>query len=573
MTSTVLVVARGYPSFDIPGRGSFVADHVLALRGAGIETVVASFETLALRGPEATRAERVTHAETAWARAVADPIALTATPRFGAPGVPVARLPVVRTWGAMDGSEVPEMAARHAAPLLAFGRALATRFAAEGRSIGVIHAHNGLPDGLAAMTLAAELGVPLVITEHDSTLPRRLGNPAAAGRYRELLGTARVVAVSQALADRAADALVVPGSRTAALHGVIPNPVPLERFPLAVDGVRDDDELLWVGARTPHKGIETLLRAVALVRERGYAVHLRAIGPASEEDEARWSGLATDLGIGGSVTLEPAAQREAVAAAMRRAGLFVHPSPFETFGVVAAEALASGLPVAATPSGGVEAIVGSDGACGEIAADVGPDALADAIIRLRDRLSRIDRAALRATIAERFAPDVVAARTLELYADAAGTFRRDPVTARPDPKPAGRQPDDGSHPIRAALLIAGHATARSRMVALPTGGLPVRPVTAPVVEPPSAVRRLAGRLTGRRPTVDRRALLLDDVRTAWAALDTEAAAGRVVIVPADVDDLETAVAAVGPVATDHLAPGSLRWLADRQDDSVEAVRG
>ncbi len=572
MTSTVLVVARGYPSFDIPGRGSFVADHVLALRGTGVETVVASFETLALRGPEATRAERVTQAETAWARAVADPIALTATPRFGAPGVPVARLPVVRTWGAMDGSEVPEMAARHAAPLLAFGRALAARFADDGRSIGLIHAHNGLPDGLAAMTLAAELGVPLVVTEHDSTLPRRLGNPAAAGRYRELLGTARVVAVSQALADRAADALAVPGGWKAALHGVIPNPVPLERFPLAVDGVRDEDELLWVGARTPHKGMETLLRAIALVRERGYAVHLRAIGPTSEEDEARWFGLATELGIGGTVSLEPAAQREAVAAAMRRAGLFVHPSPFETFGVVAAEALASGLPVAATPSGGVEAIVGSDGTSGEIAADVGPDALADAIIRLRDRLSTIDRAALRATIAERFAPDVVAARTLELYADAARTFSRDPLAARSDTIPTGRQPA-GSRPIRAALVIAGHASARGRTVALPTDGPPVRTVTTPVVEPPSAVRRLAGRLTGRRPTVDRRGLLLDDVRTAWAELKTEASAGLVVIVPADVDDLETAVAAIGQDARDHFAPGSLRWLADRQDGSVEAVRG
>lgn len=572
MTSTVLVVARGYPSFDLPGRGSFVADHVLALRDADVETVVASFETLALRGPEATRAARVTEAETAWARAVAEPFALTPTPRFGAPDVPVARLPVVRTWGAMDGSEVPEMVARHAVPLFAFGRALATRFADEGRPIGLIHAHNGLPDGLAAMTLAAELRIPLVVTEHDSTLPRRLGNPAAASRYRELLGTARVVAVSQALADRAADALTIPGGPKAALHGVIPNPVPLDRFPIAVDGARDDDELLWVGARTPHKGIETLLRAVAVVRERGYAVHLRAIGPASEEDEARWSELATELGISGSVSLEPAAQRAAVAAAMRRAGIFVHPSPFETFGVVAAEALASGLPVAATPSGGVEAILGSDGASGEIAADLGPDALADAIIRLRDRLSTIDRAALRTTIAQRFAPDVVAARTVQLYAEAVRTAPRDPAAPRPDPKPTIPQPA-GSPPIRAALLIAGHTSARSRVAALPTGGLLVRTVTRPVVEPPSAVRRLAGRLTGRRPTIDRRALLLDDVRAAWQEVTTEASGGRVVFVPADVDDLETAVAAIGPVATDHLAPGSLRWLADRQDDSAEAVRG
>ena len=52
----VLVVARGYPSFDAPGRGSFVADHVMALRDAGAEVVVASFETVQARGPQAGRA-------------------------------------------------------------------------------------------------------------------------------------------------------------------------------------------------------------------------------------------------------------------------------------------------------------------------------------------------------------------------------------------------------------------------------------------------------------------------------------------------------------------------------------
>jgi hypothetical protein len=44
VTVRVLVVARGYPSFDAPGRGSFVADHVTALRDAGAEVVVTSFE-------------------------------------------------------------------------------------------------------------------------------------------------------------------------------------------------------------------------------------------------------------------------------------------------------------------------------------------------------------------------------------------------------------------------------------------------------------------------------------------------------------------------------------------------
>jgi hypothetical protein len=150
VTVRVLVVARGYPSFDAPGRGSFVADHVTALRDAGAEVVVTSFETLQARGPQAERQAAADAAEELWRATLADPAVLSLGGGFGAEGVPVARLPVVRTWGAMDGSEVPVMVARHRAPLVAFGEAMA----AVGRRFDVVHAHNGLPDGAAAVARA-----------------------------------------------------------------------------------------------------------------------------------------------------------------------------------------------------------------------------------------------------------------------------------------------------------------------------------------------------------------------------------------------------------------------------------
>ena len=239
MSLRVLVVARAYPSFDAPGRGSFVHDHVVALQAAGADPIVASFETIQVRGDDDRRKARAARAEVAWSAALADPAACNAGPRLGAPRAPVARLPVIRTWGALDGSEVPEMAARHAAPLLAFGRALATRSAAAGRPIDVIHAHNGLPDGVAALSLAAELGVPLVVTEHDSTLRDRLRRPEAAAVYRELLRHARVVAVSQAQADRVTAALSDHGEPVPVPLAIVPNAVPLDHFPPARQLRRD----------------------------------------------------------------------------------------------------------------------------------------------------------------------------------------------------------------------------------------------------------------------------------------------------------------------------------------------
>ncbi|MEZ0239725.1 MAG: glycosyltransferase family 4 protein [Chloroflexota bacterium] len=569
MSLRVLVVARAYPSFDAPGRGSFVHDHVVALQAAGADPIVASFETIQVRGDDDRRKARAARAEVAWSAALADPAACNAGPRLGAPGAPVARLPVIRTWGALDGSEVPEMSARHAAPLLAFGRALATRNAAAGRPIDVIHAHNGLPDGVAALSLAAELGVPLVVTEHDSTLRDRLRRPEAAAVYRELLRYARVVAVSQAQADRVTAALSDHGEPVPVPLAIVPNAVPLDHFPPAQQLRRDVDQLLWVGARSEHKGIDTLLRAMAVAHGRLPSLRLRLIGSATNAEDVRWQALADELGIRDAVSFEPVATRNVVGPEMQQVGIFVHPSPFETFGMVAAEALASGLPVAATPSGGVEEIVGRDGRFGEIATDATPEALADAILRLRDRLAVIDRDAMRDSIEERFSPAAVAARTLELYDEVRRAAVRSPATPRAGPSPGQGAPS--SKLIGAALFVAAHGADRLSASHLTSGRLPVAVVAPDSTPRTTRSERWVRRLTGSR-SADARTSFREAIRARWDELAAEHPDGRVVIVPADVGDLEAALEALGEKGPTNLAPGSRRWLADRQDASTEPVR-
>jgi glycosyltransferase involved in cell wall biosynthesis len=560
VTVRILVVARGYPSYDIPGRGSFVADHVTALRQAGADVVVASFETVQARGPQAERAAAADAAEALWRTTLSDAAALTRGTRFGAQDVRVARLPVVRTWGVLDGSEVPVMVARHRAPLLAFGQALASA----GCGFDVVHAHNGLPDGAAASALASAVGVPLVVTEHDSTVPDRLHDPSAAAAYRELLGSATVVAVGEALADRIHGALGGSDVAAAGLRGVLPNVVPLSRFPApAADDRRDPDELLWVGARAPHKGFETLLQALAIVRARRPALHLRAIGPSTPDDEQRWQVSIEELGLGDTVSLERAATREGVATAMRGAGLFVHPSPFETFGIVAAEALASGLPVAATPSGGVEGILAGDQDRGEVAEANTPEALAVAIERLRDRLHAIDRVALRASVEERFGPVVIAAKTLALY-EAAGVW-----TAAEASQTVA--PGTGSRPVVGAVVVGTHPSAATRVQGLPDGPLPIR-----LVRPGTRATHTDPRSRGRLDRLmhrdgDEAQAPADSIEGAWRDLGGEAAAGRVVLVPADVEDVRAIARAFDGEGAPHLAPGSLRWLGDVRDASAARV--
>jgi glycosyltransferase involved in cell wall biosynthesis len=597
-------VARWYPSHDQPGRGSFVADLARAVAAEGAEVDVASFDPGHVRGVAETRPIRQTAAEDEFAAAATGGDALNRPRSWGAAGIPVARLPVL-----LDGERrrPEDVIGAHARPLVAFGVAAHAR-----RPYDVIHAHTGLPDGIAAAQLAAALGIPLVVTEHSSTAATELADEQARVAYLGLLeGRRRLVAVSRALAGEVARALGVEPDRI----GILPNAVPVEGFPLGGPTDREPGLLLYVGARKASKGIETLLRAFALAHAGRPGLRLQLIGPpGTAEEESRWRAVAGELGIDGALDVEGPAPREAVAAAMRRASLFVHPSPRETFGMVAAEALASGLPVAATPSGGVDGIVGRDGRFGAVAADHTPEALATAIEDLLRRREALDPAALREHAVRSFAAPAVARQTIGLYrelAEAVGSEAHPALEVHPvseaTPWPVAH-PANARAPRPLPLVVA---MARGQAVDR-VGLLPKAVAESPTVvtsprgryaddrDLPSVGRwleldperfqretlealnhelgglgRFAAALRGQSPRGRRadvdgrrdeiraeglRAFLLEAARAAGAI----EADGTAWVVCPDADDVLLVRAA--DAAGLRLAPGGLRWLADRWDE-------
>ena len=432
----VLIAASWYPSFDVPGRGVFIADQATALARSGLAVDVVSWEPASMFGTYRTAddgGEGRQAVASAWCEAIRTRGSCAAPLSWGAPGIDAVRFPVAtpRVGGVMADPRATATSAAEA--LLAW--AAGPRF----RSPAIVHAHVGLPDGVAAIALAERLDVPLVTTEHESTTAERLTQPGMREAYLPLLAEGRMLlAVSEFLRDRLATALEVDPARI----GVVPNVVEVDAFaPGSGTAGRDGRELLWVGGRKASKGIDVLLAAFARLQASHPDLRLRLIGRApSELEEARCRELARDLGIAGAVAFEGHASRPEVAAAMARATVFVHPSPTETFGVVAAEALAAGLPVAATPSGGVEEVVGHDGRFGVIADDLGPEALAVAVARILDDPTRFDAREMRASVIGRYGPDAVAGMLRDCYADLlarkAGTPA--PVPSRPaGPEPAG----------------------------------------------------------------------------------------------------------------------------------------
>ncbi len=131
-------------------------------------------------------------------------------------------------------------------------------------------------------------------------------------------------------------------------------------------------------------------------------------------------------------------------------------------------------------------------------------------------------------------------------------------------------------------MIAVHPSSAERVAALPDGPVAVRVVGPP---PAPAARRErrdpAGRVGLRRrlgpagptPAAQRHATTLAAIRTGWDDLATSGSGSGRAIVAADADDVSAVIEALGDAGRDHLAPGSLRWLADRQDAPADAVGG
>jgi glycosyltransferase involved in cell wall biosynthesis len=178
--------------------------------------------------------------------------------------------------------------------------------------------------------------------------------------------------------------------------GILPIPVDVEAL------VPESDEtwlarleapvLTFVGrADDPRKNLELLLRALPLIRARLPAVRLRLIGRPP---------LELPPGV------EALGEVASIAGPLRESSLFVLPSWQEGFGIVAAEALASGVPVVTTPSGGPEHLVSSSGG-GRVLSGWDAEELAAAVSELLGDAATLGRmrAAGREHVVREHSPD------------------------------------------------------------------------------------------------------------------------------------------------------------------------
>ena len=135
-----------------------------------------------------------------------------------------------------------------------------------------------------------------------------------------------------------------------------------------------------VGRLQPWKGQDRMLRAQALLHQRGVELHLLIVGGdsygLSPEYAASLPVLVAELGLADAVTMT--GQVDDAGPYIERMDVLVNASDPEPFGIVLLEGMARGVAVLAVDSGGPREII-QDGLTGALARSGEPGALADAL--------------------------------------------------------------------------------------------------------------------------------------------------------------------------------------------------
>jgi glycosyltransferase involved in cell wall biosynthesis len=247
--------------------------------------------------------------------------------------------------------------------------------------------------------LARQAGRPYIVHLHGAQFADFYGKEAGPLARRAIRSTfahaSVVIALSQEWRERVLR--ICPSTAVEVLH----NAVPIPDMARARRSASSAPTLLFLGHLSPHKGIYDLVRAFANVAQRFPQARL-VLGGVGQVDELRQ--LAAQLNVAQRVACPGWLNAQDKNVALATSTIFILPSYDEGMPMALLEAMSWGLPVIATPVGGVPQVIEPE--VNGLMIDPGDiDSLTRALTRLLqdpDLRRRLGSAA-RTTIETRFA--------------------------------------------------------------------------------------------------------------------------------------------------------------------------
>lgn len=315
----ILFVARGYPSEKYKMNGLFEFDQAKALNENGHKVIFAAVDVRSVRRTRKWGIENKN----------IDGIEVYVM------NIPCGRVPkkirnIIKSWGLKKLYEIIEV--RHGKP-------------------NIIHAHF-ISNGFIVAKTLSDLNIPLVLTEHSSTMNQ---NPL--NNYYKRMGLFtyprmdKVIAVSDKLANNIREYFNVEVD-------VIPNMLDFKSFNYKVYNqkkIKEDFNFISVGGLNKIKRMDLLIKSFFNVFKGDKNVRLLIFGEGAERNKLQ--NIIDNLEIKNQVFLMGLVDRNIIAEHMSNSDSFVLVSESETFGVAYVEALAMGLPVIASKCGGPESFI------------------------------------------------------------------------------------------------------------------------------------------------------------------------------------------------------------------------
>jgi len=266
----------------------------------------------------------------------------------------------------------------------------------------IIHAKCTMWGAILAQAISKREKIPYIVTAGASVFARGIVGPRERKTAKQALESAnQLLSVSSTLADDLERILEIPVTE----FTTVPNMIDLHNFPFSERPDNDHFTFGYLANLVADKGHDTLLRA--MVNVPNCRLLLGGDGPLRSQLES----LCSELGLYDRVTFTGPIPRGQAHTFFEQIDAFVHPSRYETFGIVLLESLASGRPVVATRCGGPNDIVREqDGILVPVDDAKG---LAKGMQQLMQQ--DWDTTAMRAGVEERYTKDTIRQQLLEIY--------------------------------------------------------------------------------------------------------------------------------------------------------------